>query len=92
MDSGGIVKVTDVEETALNVKNSFDKAILEHEEKMKLMKERLNAEEEGKISAFSFSLQSPELSVCYFVCVFFMIFTISYYQRTSLFFILFSQR
>ena len=70
MDSGGIVKVTDVEETTLNVKNSFDKAIMEHEEKMKLMKERLNAEEEGKILAFSFSLQSPELSVCYFFCVF----------------------
>ena len=81
MDSGGIVKVTDVEETTLNVKNSFDKAIMEHEEKMKLMKERLNAEEEGKILAFSFSLQSPELSVCYFVCVFFRFFRFFFDDR-----------
>ena len=48
MDTGGIVKVTNFDESSKSINNAFDKAIADHAEKMKRLEEQHKQEEESK--------------------------------------------
>ena len=48
VETGGQFKVTNLEETSERIDNAFDKAIVDHEKKMKKMAEELHKGEESK--------------------------------------------
>ena len=62
VESGGSYKVTSLEETSERIDNAFDKAISDHDKKMKALAESKSKEDECK--CFSLSQQTNTKHSC----------------------------
>ena len=62
VQSGGSFKVTSLEETSERIDNAFDKAISDHDKKMKALAESKSKEDECK--CFSLSQQTNTKNSC----------------------------